>query len=1182
MIGPYRISRVLGKGAMGIVYAGMHDKTGMAAAIKTVFEPEAYRYGQIRREIRALARLHHPGVVRILDHGVAGGSPWCAMEHLEGATLKDLFDRIWRGRGNSFSLKERMPHASSADTLDVTVDLTPIRDSENNREVGPTGVPLRNDLLPEGEGGLLKGLGLLQRVCETLAFLHGEGVIHRDLKPTNIFVRQGGEPVLVDFGLAEDVSGVTGREQIELSQRISGSPSYMSPEQIQGDPLDARSDLYSLGCILYELLTGQPPFAGSRTQAIQGHLERHPQIPSSLAANVPPELDALTVGLLTKNQAERLGYAETVGQVLARSGASPPPWSTEVPPAKPYFYRAPFVGGRETLSALSDHVVRASKGSGTLVLVSGESGAGKTRLALETGILARRCGLDVATGECTPRGEEGLPAYGYGAPLHPFRPLIEVMADRCMEEGQACQETLFGDRAAVLSVYFPNLKTLPGVADQSPPPPLPGPAARHRLFQALEDSLAAHLKGRSLFLVLDDLQWADEFSLDFLKHLLVDRLASLPLLVFGTFRSEERTAALEALLTDAKSVGWVVNRMTPQEVRDMTGGMLAMRDPSDDFVTFLTERSNGNPFFIAEYLRGAVSERVLVRDRQGRWSLPEGENISNSASYETLPLPSSLRQLIELRLSKLNPVERRLVDSAAVMGRILDIQVLKQAEMLSDDDLLATIDELVSRQIIEPGDGDRYRFVHDKIGEMTEAALTVRKRRTLNRRLANAYQAVYPEGKERDARRATLGWHWAQAREPERAAPHLSAAAKNALQIHSLSEAIALLDGALQEVASIRAGSNRVSDRWRLEALDLNERYGDALALQKRYVEARTAFERAAADARDTPIILAHLGRKVGKTWEIEHEHEQALEAYGKAEALLGAAETLSGDARDEWLQIALNRVWIYYWQNDTAQINRELEKIRPYVEDSGAPSHRYQYYMSLVNRNHRLLRYRMTPETRDFANQMLEAAILSGSPTEVAYAHYMVGFILTFTDDLEEAEARLFESMGAFRRFGDLAEETRSMAYLAIVHRRRGHVDDTIRTAQALRSLTETLRMPEYQALADALLGWAAWRNGENDEAESLCWKAMNHWKNYSISNTLVYPFQWTAGLVLIALLLEKDASNDEAMRIAALLGNPPQMHLPDPLYNALGRAGVAATITAAWDDLRTAVDQAKIRRYL
>ncbi len=1176
---------------MGIVYAGTHTGTGATAAIKTVYEHEASRFLQIRREIRALARLDHPGVVRILDYGATGGLPWYAMERLEGTTLRDVFQRLWHGSRASAG---SWPGEATEDTeATEATRLHPHRDEDSTALVVPPGSapgPARRTPAETGTespptiypgavaagGRMLEGLSILRGICETLAFLHGEGVVHRDLKPGNIFIRQSGEPVLVDFGLAEEAGGATGREQIQASQKVGGSPSYMSPEQIRGEALDARSDLYSFGCILYQFITGQAPFAGNQTQTINGHLKRPPIIPSSLVADVPAGLDQLVTSLLAKDQADRLGYAETVANALADFGAARPDWSARPAAPKPYLYRSSFVGRRDALSVLERRVGEANNGDGHLVLVAGESGAGKTRLALETGSRARRLGLEVITGECTPLGESGADAsYGTGAPLHPFRPLIDAMADRCVEGGPEEQTRLFGDHTAILTAYFPGLKTLPGVASLPAPPPLPSAAARDRVFRALAASLTAYLDDRAVLLVVDDLQWADDLSMGFIRHLLEEALADLPLLLFGAFRSEERTAALDALFADPRTEAQTLDRMKPPEVREMTRGMLAMRTPPEGFVSFLTDRGNGNPFFIAEYIRGAVSEQILIRDRLGRWSLP-ADGAGAAADYRALPLPGSLRQLIEMRLGKLRAHERQVVDAAALMGRVVDIRVLQRMDAVSDEAMLEIADELVARQIIEPADGENYRFVHDKIGEIAEAALPDEIRRSMHRRLAEAFEAVYPDGAAREDSQAAIGRHWALAGLAQKAVPYLRAAADRARQVHSVAEAIALYGAALREVAIARAGQPDSAD-WRHEALTLNENHGEVLALQNRHAEARAAFDRAMADAGSDPETLARLHRMQGKTYEIEHDHDAALRAYGQAEAALGDSSTLSGDALNEWIRVFLDRAWVYYWLDRPERINAELETVRPFVEDEGLASHRYHYFMALVNRNHRRFRYRVPEETLTFARRMLKAAIDSDAAPEIAFAHFILGFALLFAGELEEADAELFEASQACRRIGDAAGETRAMAYLAILRTRQAAVDEAAKVADRLMAIARQRRMDDYLGVAQATQGWVAWRKGDRDTAGRLCQEALQTWSRLSFP----YPFQWTAGLVVLALSADREPDG-ETLALAQRLRDPPQIHLPDPIHAALEQVLAAETGADAQAALKTTIRQAQALGFL
>lgn len=1133
---------------MGVIYSGQHSGTGQVAAIKTVLRQEASKLGQIRREIHALARLEHPGIVRVLDYGVDDGQPWYAMEQLEGSTLRDLIQARWGEHARR--TRKRRFFTTNYDDPESTVDL-PIDSllDDDVDEPAQTASPL-----PVGgqaaAGQLIESLSLIQRVCETLAFVHGEGVVHRDLKPDNIFIRKDGLPVLVDFGLVAETRGAIGREVISLAQRVAGSPAYMPPEQIRGDVLDARCDLYAIGCVLYNLVTGQPPFMGSEKQVTRGHLKRLPVPPSQVISDVPGGLNKLIMDLLAKDPDDRIGYAENVALALETVGTNPSPWGVPLPNVRAYLYRSAFVGRKELMAAIQERLALPSTGHGHCIMVEGESGAGKTRLALETAALALRQHMEIASGECLPtRGEINDNQQLHNAPLHPLRPLMQLIADRCLEKGAEEQNFLLGDRAAVLASYFPVLNALPGIKDLPPPPPLPSDAARNRIFKSISDTISAYARETPLLLVLDDLQWADELTIDFLTYLLDGALETMPVLVLGTFRAEERTEELDALLGSSLVSRLGLSCMTAMEVQQMACGMLALRTPPDAFIKFLTAKSNGNPFFIAEYLRCAVAEQVLVRDRFGRWSCSDSSSL-NDAVYEALPLPQSLRQLIELRLRKLMPRTRRLVDTAALIGREFDSAVLQQIELCSEDGLLDMIDELVRRQIVEPTETGRYRFIHDKIREIAESYLSDESKRNLHHSIANTLESVQDLQQPMD--HARLGHHWAQAQTPLKAAPHLCEAAKHARDIHAVSDAMQLSRAALREIRTIRDQNPTDAEGWRIMARDLYELLADMYALQGNHAKARLAITAAVNEIKDETIIQARLLRKSGKTWEKEHKHEQALEAYAQAEdALDDNIEEDSTDWRHEWIQVKLDRIWVFYWMAQVREIDIELAEVKPFVETVGLPRHRYHYFMSLVNRNHRQHRYRVQPETLDHAQNMLEAALESNGPVEIAFAHFVLGFALLFAGKLDEAEAELFEARQGCQRIGDVSGDTRAAAYLAILYRRQGRVEETRKAATELLEIANKRRMQDYIGVAHASLGWVAWKGGDGAGITQNNKQAWEAWSGLSFP----HPFQWTAGFTEMRLLLGW-APPEKLIELAQLLYKAPQMRLPDAIHNSLGDA--------------------------
>jgi eukaryotic-like serine/threonine-protein kinase len=269
----YEVEAPLGAGGMAEVWRG-HDRVlNRTVAIKTLlpqFARDASFVDRFRREAQAAARLNHPGIVSVYDSGTDGDTPYIVMQYIEGRTLGDFL-----GEGKT------LPPAQAAK--------------------------------------------IAQDIAEALGVAHAHGVIHRDIKPANVMITREGKVLVMDFGIARLISGP---ETAPQTSAVLGTASYLSPEQAQGQSVDARSDIYALGVVLYEMLTGRPPFTGDSPMAIAyKQVNATPPAPSSANPEVPPELDAVVMRALSKNPANRyqtgqefaddLERARTGGQVMA-------------------------------------------------------------------------------------------------------------------------------------------------------------------------------------------------------------------------------------------------------------------------------------------------------------------------------------------------------------------------------------------------------------------------------------------------------------------------------------------------------------------------------------------------------------------------------------------------------------------------------------------------------------------------------------------------------------------------------------------------------------------------------------------------------------------------------------------------------------------------------------------------
>ncbi len=274
MLGKYEVRRELGRGAMGVVYEGYDPLIKRRVALKTIrpehlhSEDATAMLARFRREAQAAGRLSHPNIVPIYDYGEEAGLSYIAMEFVAGRELKASFDA--------------------------------------NERFRPTDV-----------------VRIMGQILAALDYSHRQGVVHRDIKPANIFLLDDGSVKVADFGIAHV-------ESSSLTQvgSVLGTPSYMSPEQILGLPVDGRSDLFSAGVVLYQFLTGERPFTGSAATTMQKVLQEDPLPPSTLNVQVLPVMDAVVRKAMAKRAEARFQSAGEFADAMRAAAAS-----TETSPA---------------------------------------------------------------------------------------------------------------------------------------------------------------------------------------------------------------------------------------------------------------------------------------------------------------------------------------------------------------------------------------------------------------------------------------------------------------------------------------------------------------------------------------------------------------------------------------------------------------------------------------------------------------------------------------------------------------------------------------------------------------------------------------------------------------------------------------------------------------------------------
>jgi len=276
-IGRYVLVSVIGAGGMGTVWAAWDESLARLVAVK-MLRHDAASAPNLRerflREARAVARLRHPGIVSIHEVGEDRGSPFLAMDYIQGATMAARFDAV---------------------------------------------APLKQAGLPAGWKDLRADVELLARIAEAIGFAHENGIVHRDLKPGNVLLDREGRPFVSDFGLAKDLTA-DGAGALTRDGALLGTPGYMSPEQAEGSPgVGPATDVYSLGVILYEILTGRLPFSCVTLGELLKSLHHDdPPMPHTLWARVPRDLETIALKCLERDPGRRYPEAAALAAELRR------------------------------------------------------------------------------------------------------------------------------------------------------------------------------------------------------------------------------------------------------------------------------------------------------------------------------------------------------------------------------------------------------------------------------------------------------------------------------------------------------------------------------------------------------------------------------------------------------------------------------------------------------------------------------------------------------------------------------------------------------------------------------------------------------------------------------------------------------------------------------------------------
>ena len=675
----YTLEGEIGQGGMGVVYRAYDRLSRQSVALKRV-SLEKWRGDfvnvtstsqrlNLAKEFRTLAGLRHPNIISVLDYGFDDArQPYYTMELLE----------------------EAQPIVTYAQNLPRTGQMR-----------------------------------LILQMCQALLYLHRRGILHRDLKGDNVQV-VGGQVKVLDFGLAILA------DNPQESEDMGGTLAYMPPEVLLGGNASHASDLYAVGVLMCEILTGRYPYAYDTVTALM-----HAVLTQAPQVDIDDDgLRAVMERLLSKEPQDRYTRVQDLIANLDPELRG----RVSVDARESFLQRADFVGRDRELNRLLEALdtIRAG-GTGAFWLVSGEGGVGKSRLMEEFSANALVSGALVLRLQA--KASEGA--------LAMWREALRQLA---------LEVELTPEEAQVLKLIVADIGDLIG-RDVPDAPQLDPQSARARL-QAVLMSIFARLT-RPCVLIAEDLHEIDG------EFILLSAFASwtsrYPLLGIATYRQEERPQLHESLKHTHRMT---LDRLDRQQIARLSASMLGDGGRNEAVVDFLERETEGNAFFMVEVVR-VLAEEVGALENIGQTTLPQSV------------FAGGIHRVVTRRLGLVASQDNEALAWSAVVGRVLDLELLRASGTVADVDGWLT--RCADLAILSVNDG-KWLFAHDKLREGVLSGLLPAQKQALHQRIAQTMESVYPR---RADLLAPLIYHWGLAGDRAKQAHYARIGGEQALRTGS-------------------------------------------------------------------------------------------------------------------------------------------------------------------------------------------------------------------------------------------------------------------------------------------------------------------------------------------------------------------------------------------------------------
>jgi tetratricopeptide (TPR) repeat protein/predicted Ser/Thr protein kinase len=763
----YEVIRLLGEGGMGSVYEVLDRETQRSVALKTLRQASPGSIYRFKQEFRTLADLQHPNLVHLYEFVADdSGDVFFTMELIRGAHFLEYV----RGAEGKVDY-DRLRHAS-------------------------------------------------RQLVEGVLALHSAAKLHRDIKPSNVLVTAEGRVVVLDFGVAAELSTAAGHSTAQ--REIVGTAPYMAPEQALAAAPHQASDWYSVGVVLYAALTGSLPFVGKPDQLLAQKLAGRPPPPAQRARDVPADLDALCLSLLAPDPEQR----PTGPEILRRLGGSHA-GSNDVARLRAHAASA-LVGRDAHLRALEDALRATDAGGQVVMFVAGLSGMGKSALIRQfLDDQSLRGDAVVLRGRAYER--ESLPFKAVDA-------VVDALSMHLVRRANAGERFDLPADVRFVAKVFPVLRRVPGISSARDGAVLDPTGVRRRAFAALRELFASAAADRRLVLYVDDAQWGDVDSAALLLELL--RPPALRLLLIAGYRENEAARSgflreIRARMPERVAVRELaVGPLSLEHAERLAFELLGADERSRRVARSVAAESGGSPFLIEELA----------------CSMP-CTNLDDAATEPIDFSAVTLEQMVNERSRQLPEAARRLLEVIAIEGRPVSLAIVAPAAGIAVERTDELVGLLRTQRFVRGGLREGREVVemsHDRIRETVAVQLTVEVTREHHRRLAQVLEQTS------DANLEMIAVHLLGAGETERGAKVAVAAAEEASVKLAFDNAAQLFRMAALTIPASAADGRRL----RLRLAQVLEWAGRGTEAARVYEEAarfappneRTALERAAAE----------------------------------------------------------------------------------------------------------------------------------------------------------------------------------------------------------------------------------------------------------------------------------------------------------------------------------------------